>query len=97
MIFMLSFNLFLQILPPFSGWGSTNHITSWYRAITDDMRALVRAASFEPILCLLLESHASAILEQSLVERWWETTHSFHIANRDMTGTTHDFYQMTGL
>ena len=88
---------FLQILPPFSGRGSTNHIASWYKAITDNMRALVRAMGFEPILCLLLESHASTILVQSLAERWWETTHTFHIADREMTVTPHDFHQMTNL
>ena len=61
------------------------------------MRALVRAMGFEPILCLLLESHASTILVQSLAERWWETTHTFHIADREMTVTPHDFHQMTNL
>ena len=61
------------------------------------MRALVRAMGFEPILCLLLESHASTILVQSMAERWWETTHTFHIADREMTVTPHDFHQMTNL
>jgi len=34
---------------------------------------------------------------QMLVEKWWDTTHTFHIAEREMTMTPHDFHQMTGL
>ena len=91
------FSSFLQILPSFSGRGSTNLIASWYKAITDNTWALVRAASFEPILRLLLKSRASTILVQSLAERWWETTHTFHIANREIMVTPHDFHRMTDL
>ena len=73
------------------------HIASWYRVLTDDTKAFIRAASFEPVIHLLPESHASAILVQSLAERWWDTTHTFHITDREMTVTLYDFHQMTGL
>lgn len=33
----------------------------------------------------------------ALVERWWDTTHTFHIASREMTLTLHDTYRLTGL
>ena len=39
----------------------------------------------------------SAILVQSLAEKWWDTTHTFHIADREMTETPHDFHRMTSL
>ena len=32
-----------------------------------------------------------------MVERWWDTTHSFHIADKEMIVTPHDFHHMTGL
>ena len=34
----------------------------------------------------------------ALVERWWDTTNSFHFsATRDMTMTPYDFSMLTGL
>ena len=54
-------------------------------------------AGFEPIIHLLSESFTSAILVQTLAERWWDTTHTFHIVDRGMTMTPHDFHYMTGL
>jgi len=36
-------------------------------------------------------------LVQCLIERWWNTTHTFHIIEREMTVTPYDFYHMTGL
>ena len=34
---------------------------------------------------------------QCLIKRWWDTTHTFHIAKREMTMTPYNFYCMTGL
>jgi len=45
----------------------------------------------------MTEMFANAILAQTLAERSWDTTHTFHIANREMTITPHDFYYMTTL
>ena len=67
------------------------------RDLTDDSRALVHAVGFDPILHILTKGLASAILVQSLAEWWWDTTHTFHIANREMTVTPYDFHRMTGL
>ena len=83
-------------MPPFLGKGSTNSAVAWYRVLTVVIKAYIRATSFELIFHLLLERSTSAILVQSLVERWWDTTHTFHIANREMTVTPHDFHYMTG-
>ena len=73
------------------------HIASWYRVLIDDTKAFIRATGFEPVIHLLLESHASAILVQSLAERWWDATHTFHTADMEMTVTPYDFHWMTGL
>ena len=70
---------------------------SWYKALVDDTKALVYEDSFEPIFRLLSESHTSAILVQSLVERWWNPTYTFHIAKREMIVTPYDFHRMTDL
>ena len=54
-------------------------------------------ASFKLVIRLLPEGSASSILVQTLVERWWDTTHTFHIADREMMVTPYDFHWMTGL
>ena len=52
---------------------------------------------FEPVLRLLLERPYSAVLVQTLAERWWDTAHTFHIVDWEMTITSYDFHHMTGL
>ena len=47
--------------------------------------------------CLLSEKSTSATLVQCLIKRWWDTAHTFHIAEREMTITPYDFYPMTNL
>ena len=69
----------------------------WYRILTTETRAHIYAVSFEPIIRLLPERSSSAILVQSLAKRWWDTTHTFHIIDREMTVTPHDFHHMIGL
>ena len=70
---------------------------AWYWLLTKMTRAYVCDAGFEPIINLLLERYASAMLGQTLSKRWWDTTHPFHIANRELTVTHYDFHCMTGL
>ena len=62
-----------------------------------EIRAYIRVEDYEPIIRLLPERSTNAILVQSLAKRWWDTTHTFHIADREMTMTPHDFHRMTGL
>ena len=77
--------------------GSASHLFAWYRALKKDTKALVSAVGFEPIMCLLLESFASDILVQVLADSWWDTTHTFHIAGKEMMVTPHNFHRMTNL
>ena len=72
-------------------------MVEWYRALTVGIGAYIHVAGLEPIICLLPERSTSTILVQSLTERWWDTTHTFHIANREMTVTPHDFHRMISL
>ena len=32
-----------------------------------------------------------------LAEKWWDTTYTFHIVEREMMMTPHDFYRMIDL
>ena len=69
----------------------------WYNIFTKEIRGQIRATGFEPILYLMLEGSASAFLALTLAERWWDTTHTFHIADREMTITPYNFQRMIGL
>ena len=64
------FHLFLQVLPSFTGRGSTSHFSSQYRALMDDIKALVHRVGFEPIISLLPKSSTSGILVKTLAKRW---------------------------
>ena len=69
----------------------------WYNLIVPETKAYIWEVNFEPIISLLSERSTSATLVQCLTERWWDTTHTFHIAEREMTVTPYNFYCMTGL
>ena len=69
----------------------------WYNLLTLDTKAYIQEAGFESIISLLLETSASATLVQCLIERWWDTTHTIYIAEREMTVTPYNFYHMIGL
>lgn len=69
-------------------------MVTWYRVLIIETRAYIRVMGFELIICLLPERFTNAILVQILVERWWNTTYTFHIADMEMTVTTYDFHCM---
>ena len=68
-----------------------------YNLLVPETKAYIREAGFEPIIDILLEKSANATLVQCFIERWWDTTHTFHIVEREMTVTSYDFYYMIGL
>ncbi|KAK9991437.1 hypothetical protein SO802_026422 [Lithocarpus litseifolius] len=84
-------------LQPYSSRGSASHIFIWCQTLMVETKALVYAVGIGPFIRLLLEGVASDILVQALTKRWWDTTHTFHIVEREITVTLHDFHRMTGL
>ena len=92
---LISFS-FLQVLPPYSGKRSTNRVLIWYRILIKETRGHIRASGFKLIIRLLPERSANVTLVHTLAERWWDTTHTFHIGDREMTIAPHDFH-MTDL
>jgi len=56
------------------------------------MRTLVDVIGFATLMHLLPESSTDSVLVQTLAERWWDTTHTFHIAGQRITVTLHDFH-----
>ncbi|GMP35337.1 hypothetical protein CsSME_00007811 [Camellia sinensis var. sinensis] len=79
------------------GYGSTI-ARDWYAELPEGVRDLVDLAGFEPFCVGLSRCPARRTLMAALVERWWDTTNSFHFsATGDMTMTPLDFAVLTGL
>ncbi|GMP48375.1 hypothetical protein CsSME_00015748 [Camellia sinensis var. sinensis] len=70
----------------------------WYAELLDTVRDIVDDAGFGPFCAGLSRYPASRTLMGALVERWWDTTNSFHfLATGDLTMTPFDFAMLTGL
>lgn len=94
---LTSFLHLFAYFAPFLSKGSTNSVAAWYRVLTIVTKAVICVASFKLIIRLLSARSTSTILVQSLAERWWDTTYTFYIADKEMIVTSHDFQYMTGL
>ena len=88
---------FLQSSSLYASRRSITKVVEPYNLLVPETKAYIREAGFEPIIDILLEKSASATLVQRFNERWWDTTHTFHIVEREMTVTSYDFYYMIGL
>ena len=74
-----------------------DQVLKWFNLLAPETRGYIWEADFEPIISLLPEKSASATLVQCLIERWWDTTHTFHITKQELRVTPYDFYRMTSL
>jgi hypothetical protein len=54
-------------------------------------------AGFKRFVELQPTESAKTILLYTLAERWWDTTHTLHIAGVEMTVTSYDIHRMTSL
>ncbi|XP_028074891.1 protein MAINTENANCE OF MERISTEMS-like [Camellia sinensis] len=70
----------------------------WYTELPEAVRDWVDQAGFGPFCTGISRYPASKTLMGALVERWWDTTNSFHfLATGDMTMTPFDFAILTSL
>lgn len=81
----------------FQGYGNTV-ARGWYMELPDAVYHIIDQAGFG-ILCMgLSRLTASRPLLATLVERWWDTTDSFHLsATGEMTMTLFDFSMLTDI
>ncbi|KAL7190450.1 hypothetical protein ACSBR2_022681 [Camellia fascicularis] len=87
-IFTLHFTLYIDML---------NSMNKAF-ILTAQVRTLVDAADFGPFCYGLIQMRAESVLHGALVERWWDTTDSFHFSSTgEMTLTPYDFSMLTGL
>ncbi|GMP57280.1 hypothetical protein CsSME_00021430 [Camellia sinensis var. sinensis] len=70
----------------------------WYVELPETVHHMVYGTGFGPFCTGLSRYPASRTLMGALVERWWDTTNSFHFsATGDMTMTPFDFAMLTCL
>ena len=72
-------SFFLQLSSPYAGRGRTNKVVEWFNQLVPETKGYIQEACFEPIIGLLPKKSMNATLVQCLIERWWDTTHTFHI------------------
>ena len=69
----------------------------WFNLLALETRGYIWEVGLEPIIGLLLEKYVNATLVQCLIERWWDTTHTYHVTEREIMVTPYEFYHMTSL
>jgi hypothetical protein len=79
------------------GYGGSASSLAYYRALPSSVRALVDASGFTIFIRLLTVTRTDRRLIRALVERWWDTTNTFHFRFGEMTITPLDFAAITGL
>ncbi|KAL7176312.1 hypothetical protein ACSBR2_029789 [Camellia fascicularis] len=79
----------------------TEHLSadaSMYERLPAEVCALIDAVGFGPFASGLIQTRAEPLLYGALVERWWDTTDSFHFSSiGEVTLTPYDFAMLTGL
>ncbi|KAL7196139.1 hypothetical protein ACSBR1_036206 [Camellia fascicularis] len=81
-------------------WRGYETVTAreWYHKFPTRVRELVNEAGFGLFYTGLSRHMASRALLGALVERWWDTTNSFHFSSTvEMSMTPYDFSMITGL
>lgn len=68
-----------------------------WRKLTPEAIGLVGLAGFREMVKCMSPAWSRKCLVLYLAQRWWDITHTFHIAGREMTMTPLDMYQLTGL
>ncbi|XP_042510740.1 uncharacterized protein LOC122086086 isoform X2 [Macadamia integrifolia] len=80
----------------FKKYGSCKLVKEWYDSLCGAVKKRIRDAGFEDFAQLATRSSDHTLL-QALVERWWPTTHTFHLPFGEMSITPMCFYMFTGL
>ncbi|KAL7181429.1 hypothetical protein ACSBR1_040338 [Camellia fascicularis] len=80
-----------------SGYGSISSPLHWHERLPTEVPVAVDAAGFGPFCLGLIQMRAESWLYGALVERWWDTTDSFHFSSTgEMTLTPYDFSMLIG-
>ncbi|KAL7228267.1 hypothetical protein ACSBR2_007054 [Camellia fascicularis] len=79
------------------GYGATT-VRDWYLELPTGVRDIIDEAGFGLFYTVLSRHIESQPLLGAPVERWWDTTNSFHFSTAgEMTMTPYDFSMLTGV
>ncbi|KAL7170398.1 hypothetical protein ACSBR2_035297 [Camellia fascicularis] len=88
----------MVIVRRIDGYGSIFGPRHWYERLLVEVRTLVDVAGFGPFCSGLIQMRAESLLYGALVERWWDTTDSFHFSLiGELTLTPYDFLMLIAL
>jgi hypothetical protein len=99
LLFLLTYVSFflMQAVRTFLSRGNPMEVYKWWGKLNSTTRSFAEAAGFKHFVETQPTKTAKKSLLCALVERWWDTTHTFHIAGVEMTITPYDMYRLTGL
>ena len=87
----------MQVIRTFLSRGNPTEVLKWRGRLNSMTRSFVEAAGFK----YFLETQPIETAKKShlcaLAERWWDTTHTFHIVGVEITITPYDVHRLTGL
>ena len=90
--------LFRSPDPYLKGHGSLAHAYKWYsKILPPPVVEMVDRVGFGGFVRLLEKSTNDLVHVYALVERWWDSTNTFHLPFEEMTMTPYDFSMITGL
>ena len=80
------------------GCGEVGLVKKWYTELAPQVREIVDGCIFKQLLENITMREVENGLIQSMAERWWDTTHTFHFGDiREITMTPTDFAAIAGL
>ncbi|KAI8024567.1 Protein MAINTENANCE OF MERISTEMS, partial [Camellia lanceoleosa] len=107
---LTTYHPWTYVLPPESIWHFSKFdshsiqgyratsVREWHMDLPFGVRQIIDEAGFDLFCTGLSHLITSRPLLGALVERWWDTTNSFHFSTaRDMTMTPYDFAMLTGI
>ena len=93
---LMSFSI-MQAVRSFMSQGNPMEVLQWWGRHNSMTRSFVETSSFKYFVETQPTETAKKSLLFALSKRWWDTTHTFHIASVEMTITPYNVYHLTGL
>ena len=88
---------FMQAVRSFMSVGNLMEVLKWWGKLNSITRSFVEVVGFIHFVETQPTETAKKSLLCVLVERWWDTIHTFHIAGVEMTITPYNVYRLISL
>ena len=88
---------FMQAVRTFLSFDNPTDVLKWWGGFNSPTRSFMEMASFKYFVETQPTDSAKKSLLCALAERWWDTTHTFHIVGVEMMITPYDVYRLIDL